>query len=125
MRKRKPDIEIHFNGGIESAITFKSGDNFTLKAVGRFTASVEPSEVDINWYFNGNYVGSSSRVWNQNSISSVLRRTSSTYLYDGFYEAQLVWYMNLKCSFYYSQLRGYSRKILARSSVEVKYYGKW
>ena len=121
---RKPEIDIQFNGAIESVITFTNGDNFTLKAVGQLATSIEPSEVDIVWYFNGRSVGSSSRVRNRNFISRDLRRTSSTYLHDGIYEALLVWNMNQECSSYYTQL-SYNRVILARTSVEVKYYGKW
>ena len=134
---RKPEIDIQFNGGIGSVITFTNGDNFTLKAVGQLTTSIEPSEVDIVWYFNGNFFGSSSRVRNRNSISRDLRRTDATYLHDGIYEAVLVWNMNQECSFYYRQFSYYSRQLsyygwyyyrailaLARTSVEVKYYGK-
>ena len=66
MMNRKPDINIQVNGAIESVITFTNGDNFTLKAVGQLATSIEPSEVDIIWYFNSNSVGSSSRVRNQN-----------------------------------------------------------
>ena len=126
---RKPEIDIQFNGGIGSVITFTNGDNFTLKAVGQLVTSIEPSEVNIVWYFNGRSVGSSSRVRNRNSISRDLRRTSSTYLHNGIYEALLVWNMNQECSSYYGQTSYYgglySRVILARTSVEVKYYGKW
>ena len=130
---RKPEIDIQFNGGIGSVITFTSGDNFTLKAVGQLATSIEPSEVDIVWYFNGNSVGSSSRVRNRNSISRDLRRTSATYLHDGIYEALLVWYMNQECFSYYRQssynrvilARTYNQVILAKTSIEVKYYGKW
>ena len=118
---RKPEIDIQFNGGID---TFTSGDNFTLKAVGQLATSIEQSEVDIVWYFNGNSVGSSSRVRNRNSISRDLRRTSATYLHDGIYEALLVWNMNQECSSYYRQL-SHNRVILAKTSIEVKYYGKW
>ena len=139
---RKPEIDIQFNGAIESVITFTNGDNFTLKAVGQLTTSIEPSEVDIVWYFNGNFLGSSSRVRNRNSISRDLRRTNATYLHDGIYEALLVWNMNQECSSYYIQFIIYTvnqvilahnrvsiayhnQVILARASVEVKYYGKW
>ena len=120
---RKPEIDIQFNGGIESVITFTNGDNFTLKAVGQLATSTEPSEVDIVWYFNGYSVGRSSHVRNQTFISRDLRLTSATYLHDGIYEALLVWNMNQECYSYYTQL--YNRVILARTSVEVKYYGKW
>ena len=120
---RKPDINIQVNGAIESVITFTSSDNFTLKAVGQLATSIEQSEVDIVWYFNSNSMRSSSRVLNRNSISRDLRRTSSSYLHDGIYEALLVWNMNQECSSYYRQLT-YNRVILARTSIEVKYYGK-
>ena len=130
---RKPEIDIQFNGATESVITFTNGDDFTLKAVGQLATSIESSEVDIVWYFNGNSVRSSSRVRNRNSISRDLRRTSATYLHDGIYEALLVWNMDQECYSYYRQLsynrvilaRTYNRVILARTSVEVKYYGKW
>ena len=120
---RKPDINIQVNGAIESVITFTNGDNFTLKAVGQLATSIEPSEVDIVWYFNGNSVGSSSRVQNQNLISRDLIRTSSTYHYAGIYEALLIWYMNQECSSYYRQLSS-NQVILARASIEVSYHGE-
>ena len=123
MMNRKPDINIQVNGGIESVITFTNGDNFTLKAVGQLATSIEPSEVDIVWYFNGNSVGSSSRVLNRNFISRDLIRTSSTYNYAGIYEALLIWNMNQECSSYYRQLSS-NRVILARASIEVSYHGE-
>ena len=119
----KPDIDIQFNDEIGNIFTFTSGENFVLEAVGQLPMAIEPSEVDIVWYFNGNSVGSSSRVRYRNSISRDLRRTSSTYLHDGIYETLLVWNMNQECSFYYRQL-SYNHVVLARSSVEVKYFGK-
>ena len=106
-----------------SLITITNGDNFTLKAVGQLTTSIEPSEVDIAWYFNDHSVGSSSRVRNQNFISRDLIRTSSTYNYAGIYEALLIWNMNQECSSYYRQLSS-NPVILARASIEVSYHGE-
>ena len=120
---QRPTISILFNGAIESVITFTNGDNFTLKAVGQLATSIEPSEVDIVWYFNGYSVVPSSHVQNRNFISRDLSRTSSTYLHDGIYEALLVWNMNQECSSYYRQLSN-NPVILARTSIEVRYFGE-
>ena len=115
-------INILFNGRIESVIAFTSGDNFTLKAVGQLATSIKPSEVDIVWYVNGLPKGLSN--YHAQSGSTDYRRILSTFRYDGIYEALLVWNVNQECSTYYRQLSSNS-VILARSSIEMKYYGKW
>ena len=122
MNKEDNNI-ILLNGGIESVVTFTSGDNFTFMAVGHVVASIEKNEVDIVWLFNGEQLKAPIGVRSSRYISQNLSYTRMTYHDAGIYEALLVWNMNHQCSHYYGRLSTNSR-ILAKSSIEVRYYGK-
>ena len=59
-------------------------------------------------------------------ISRRLSLTNLNFQYAGIYEALLVWNMSEECAEYYRELRVAvdSHVILARSSIELRYYGE-
>ena len=120
-------------------VLFTDGDDIALTAVGQTHLFVERGyHISIKWFINGrseyypytyynnmhSYAQFASHYWLPNAA----------YHSSGKYEALLVWnsstYTNYrKCYSYYDSLRGepyldLHEVILAKSSIELKYYGE-
>ena len=123
----------------EDVVVFTDGDDITLTAVGKTHLFVEERDhITIKWFVNGrrgyypytNYDNKHSYM----QFSSNYRLTNAAYQSSGKYEALLVWNISTytyyqNCYSYYNLLRqepyyGLYEVILAKSSIELKYYGE-
>ena len=114
---------------------FTDGDDITLYAVGQTYLFVEQRDhFSIRWFVNGRYGNYRNTYYNNigdnAKFSSSYRIPNAAYQSSGKYEAHLVWSNhNDDCNPYYnslSQERFFHLRpvILAKSSIELKYYGE-
>ena len=119
-------------------VVFTDGDNITLTAVGQTHLFVEQRDhITIKWFVNGRREYSSyyyDNIHGYAQFSSNYRLTNTAYQSSGIYETLLVWNINTyayyhNCYPYYYSLRreplfDLYEVILAKSSIELKYYGE-
>ena len=105
---------------------FTNEDNITLRVLGRTSLSIEPGDIQITWSINGRRQAS----FSSGKMYGEIVRTNATYQFAGRYEVLLLWNIgsSQQCSQYYNSLRQQTlfnlrEVILAKSSVELKYYG--
>ena len=118
-------ITISSSNAIENIFT--NGDNITLRVLGQTSLSIEPRDIRITWFINRRRQASFSR----GQMYGEIMRTNATYQLAGRYEVLLLWNIgsSQQCSQYYNVLRQQTpfnlyEVILAKSSIELKYYGE-
>ena len=106
---------------------FTNGDNITLRVLGQTSLSIEPRDIRITWFINGIQQAS----FSSGQMYGEIVRTNATYQLAGRYEVLLLWNFgsSQQCSQYYNMLRQQTpfnlyQVILAKSSIELKYYGE-
>ena len=100
--------------------------------MGQTSLSIDPRDIRIIWFINGirqDYFISGQMYGG--IISGELVLTNATYQFAGRCEVLLVWNIgsSQQCNVYYNLLReqtpfDLNEVILAKSSIELKYYGK-